>query len=759
MRHYLSTSSPFFGFGFTMAVIAFFSFSPLFARKTLNINNEKSLDALMQQAPAMSFTGSGEGRSRPFDANPALSNLTSENTGDTLKLDFFEDKRYTAVVSRVARSYDGITGITARILNSENAYCFISASAGGVSVSADIPQSDEQFFAARRDGASVLRSVKMSRLMEAARPCAEFVPGVNDGHDAHAHDDDDDGDDDEEEEHRHPAAPSVPAAPSTDDPAVIDVLVLYTDQARQWCLQDTLVSGIDDLIDQAMQKANLVFSNSNTGVTVRVVHKYQTGYRAVDSNADIMRLQGKNDGYMDDVHEKRKQYKADIVMLIAKVSVYGGQGTLLSSEGGQIENGFSYCRVQQLSWTYTAPHEIGHNLGCHHHRMQPGGTRGLYTYSNGWRGMAQNKKVSTVMTYEQFDSQGYFPHIPFFSDPQASYLGTSIGNASEANNTLTIKKSKHIVAAYSDYLNPALATLSVTPGKLAPDFDPEVKDYTVTVASGTKSVNISAAGSHSGITVIGAGNKTLSLPEHTFTVTLRGAENSTVAYTVKVIRDADEPSLKSLSVSGAALSPAFSPAVLLYSASVPADVATVEISAEADGNGTVSGAGTKSLKAGENTFEIIVTGNNGANKIYMLKIARSESGNADLSYLTAGNYALSPLFSPEISNYSVAVAHVNENVVIAAAAAHPGAAVEGTGFKPLDVGDNTFRIKVTAENGTVKVYTLIVTRTEVVKPSGDATLKSLTTDADNMNPAFSPAFTHYALSTSAERITVSAKAN
>ena len=714
------------------------------------------MDALLRQAPAMNLAGAGESRSRPFDANPALRALTSENTGDTLVLDFFEDKRYTAVVSRVARSYDGITGITARILDSENGFCFISASANGVSVSADLPQSDEQFFAAKRDGASVLRSVKMSKMMEAARPCAEFVPGVNDGKDAHAHDDD--------EDHSHPAndqatnTPFAPAAPSTDDPAVIDILFLYTDLARQWCLQDTLVSDIDDLIDQALQKANLVFSNSNTGVTVRIAHKYQTNYRAVDSNDDIMRLQGKNDGYMDDVHEKRKQYKADIVMLIAKVSVYGGQGTLLSSESGQIENGFSYCRVQQLSWTYTAPHEIGHNLGCHHHKLQTGGTRGLFTYSNGWRGKAQGNNVSTIMTYEQFDQQGYFPHIPFFSDPQATYLGTTIGSSTESNNTLTIKRSKHIVAAYSDYLNPSLATLSVNPGTLSPAFDPNVNEYTVTVPPDTKSINISATGSYSGAIVSGAGTRTLSQPEHTFTLTVRGIENTTSTYTLRVIRAATDVSLKSLSVSGAVLSPAFSPSVYLYTASVPAGVSSVEILAEAD-DAEVKGAGTKSLNVGENTFEITVTGSDGSSKIYTLKITMQGSDNAALAYLGAGNYALSPSFSPETLNYSVTVTSNTESVVINASAAHPGATVTGTGAKPLVVGDNIFYIKVTAENGTERVYTLIVSRQERETLSGDATLSSLMTDKGTITPAFSPSIFEYSISTDADAITIYAVSN
>jgi hypothetical protein len=60
----------------------------------------------------------------------------------------------------------------------------------------------------------------------------------------------------------------------------------------------------------------------------------------------------------------------------------------------------------------------------------------------------------------------------------------------------------------------------------------------------------------------------------------------------------------------------------------------------------------------------------------------------------------------------VSVANSISNVTISATANHSGASVSGTGNRSLSVGDNPFNVVVTAENGTQKTYTVIVTRAD-----------------------------------------------
>lgn len=92
-----------------------------------------------------------------------------------------------------------------------------------------------------------------------------------------------------------------------------------------------------------------------------------------------------------------------------------------------------------------------------------------------------------------------------------------------------------------------------------------------------------------------------------------------------------------------------------------------------------------------------------------------KSSNNNLKNLTVGNYAISPAFKAATTEYSVTVPYEAESVVIAAVRADEKASVAGTGTKKLAVGENTFTIKVTAENGKVKNYTVKITREEAVK--------------------------------------------
>lgn len=79
-------------------------------------------------------------------------------------------------------------------------------------------------------------------------------------------------------------------------------------------------------------------------------------------------------------------------------------------------------------------------------------------------------------------------------------------------------------------------------------------------------------------------------------------------------------SLKSLSIEGYELTPAFSQDVLEYSVSLPSDATTIKINAEVeDESAKVTGAGEVNLTEGINTLNIVVTAENGSTKTYVIK--------------------------------------------------------------------------------------------------------------------------------------------
>jgi len=178
---------------------------------------------------------------------------------------------------------------------------------------------------------------------------------------------------------------------------------------------------------------------------------------------DLYRITDPWDGYMDEVHVLRDMYYADEIVFIPKVDFTGGVAWLLNDPYGFYPDNYAVAlsRVQQSSWTYTVVHEVGHNMGCHHHidqNYQPG--PGLFYFSSGWRGTISSNNVCTVMTYEGGD---YFAdgvthyRIPYFSSPDITVDGVQIGDPVLADNTYTLKLTKTAVANYRNAPEPSLS--------------------------------------------------------------------------------------------------------------------------------------------------------------------------------------------------------------------------------------------------------------------------------------------------------------
>lgn len=176
--------------------------------------------------------------------------------------------------------------------------------------------------------------------------------------------------------------------------------------------------------------------------------------------------------------------------------------------------------------------------------------------------------------------------------------------------------------------------------------------------------------------------------------------------------------LQSMTVTGATISPAFSPDTTSYSASVPYSVSSISVSAEASHAGAKVSVSNPSLAAGgTTTVSITVTAENGATKTYQIRVTRGQdpnyvaSSNADLSSLSAGSYTLSPAFTPDVTQYYVWLPYEAEEISLSAASADNKAAFQIGAYEQLIPGAGTnIPVTVTAEDGTEKVYTVTVVR-------------------------------------------------
>ncbi|MCL2246629.1 MAG: M12 family metallo-peptidase [Lentimicrobiaceae bacterium] len=435
----------------------------------LNASGAKNLQAQESSNLIVKEIFKDADRYRLFDYNKQLVNLNPSHIGDTLLLGFFEDKQYKSVITHVERNYFGRTSIISKIVNTKFGYCFMVVSENTISIAAELPQEDESFFAVVKEGTAYLSQVKKSKLDATALNCADaLIP----------------------EQRQQQYEKSGQSNKGIDDPVVIDLLMVYTPAAAQWALESSLVTDIDDLIAQAFQKSNLAMDNSGTGITFRIAYVHLTDYVEDNTIEDLYRITDPWDGYMDEVHDLRDQYYADEIVFIPKVDFTGGVAWLLDDENGFWEDylAVALSRVQQTSWTYTAVHEVGHNMGCGHHaeQMYQAGP-GLFYYSSGWRGTISGDKVCSIMTYE---SGSYFPdgqnhvRIPYFSSPDIFIDGVVIGDPITADNVLTLKRTKTAVSNYRTAPGPMLA---VYPSSL------NFNNVIINTSSLSQSISISGA--------------------------------------------------------------------------------------------------------------------------------------------------------------------------------------------------------------------------------------------------------------------------
>ncbi len=223
--------------------------------------------------------------------------------------------------------------------------------------------------------------------------------------------------------------------------------------------------------------------------------------------------------------------------------------------------------------------------------------------------------------------------------------------------------------------------------------------------------------------------------------------------------------LSSLTVSGATIN--FNANTTTYNVTIDASSTTISATAT-DSKASVSGTGTKTLNYGANTFNVTVTSESGATKTYTINITRpkpqtkpdnnnnqstnkpstggnnnntssnnnnnnsnskeeEKSNNNYLGSLKVNGKDLK--ITKDETNYKLTVDNDIKELDISYKASDDKATIKLEGDKNLKIGENTFKIIVTAEDGSTKEYTLTVIRAEEGKKvSKNNYLKNLKID-------------------------------
>lgn len=319
--------------------------------------------------------------------------------------------------------------------------------------------------------------------------------------------------------------------------------------------------------------------------------------------------------------------------------------------------------------------------------------------------------------------------------------------------------------------NANLSSINVSKGSLSPAFDKDTLTYTVNVENADDSIEITATAEDTTSTVTGTGTKSLSEGTNTIKVKVTATDGTEKEYTINVVRatsGGEEPTpqppidddrssdkdLKSLEVAGYSINPAFNPSTTSYSLEVENNVTSVNVSAlPHDDKASVSIIGDSNLSVGVNNVNVIVTAEDGSQKIYTINVVRKGNGGSTpgeitqkssenrLSRLSAAEGNLSPAFNPNTNSYSIVVASSVDKLDLTAIAMDSKAKVEIQGNEGFVIGETkVVLITVTAENGSQRTYTISVKKSD---KDSDNKLKELTIPGVNLSPGFNPKTSSY----------------
>ena len=265
--------------------------------------------------------------------------------------------------------------------------------------------------------------------------------------------------------------------------------------------------------------------------------------------------------------------------------------------------------------------------------------------------------------------------------------------------------------------NNYLDTLFLSNGVLSPLFNKEVNNYYAVVPNNIDEIEVFATteDNTSKITT-GVGKHSLDPGLNTIQVKVRSSVGITRVYTINITREESKNNkLRGIMVKNTLneeLVPdiTFDPNINTYNYNLTSTLEYAIISViKDDENQVVVGDGVKSLSKGLNTFDVVVTAQNGDVNTYTLNIDNPLSSNNYLKSLDPSSGALLPDFDKNVMNYTLEVDDIS-NLSFDAIPEINSSKVQGHEIKPVEEGTSIRVITVTAEDGSAREYIINVTK-------------------------------------------------
>ncbi len=241
-------------------------------------------------------------------------------------------------------------------------------------------------------------------------------------------------------------------SPMVDDGSIIDILVVYTADARSG---EGSTANIEALIDLAVAETNQSYANSDIIQRLNLVHTEEVVYtESGNIGTDRNRLKATSDGFMDNVHALRDTHAADVVTLIVENGGgYCGIAYIMTTVSTAFEDSaFNVTARSCATGYYSFGHELGHIMSARHDRYADPTDNSPYTYNHGFVNVTDQWR--TVMAYNSECSASGVSctRLQYWSNPNVTYggdpMGIAEGAVDAADNHKTLNNTAPTVANF-----------------------------------------------------------------------------------------------------------------------------------------------------------------------------------------------------------------------------------------------------------------------------------------------------------------------
>lgn len=339
-----------------------------------------------------------------------------------------------------------------------------------------------------------------------------------------------------------------------------------------------------------------------------------------------------------------------------------------------------------------------------------------------------------------------------------------------------------------------LATLVPSSGTLSPTFNKSTTSYTLEVESSVSKVNFTATTTNNKAKIKSGLSCAISASPTTCNIVVQAEDGTQKTYSVKVSKKStntpdnggqnsgdngsgggseteDKPgtptnpkssdaTLSKLNVSGFTLTPVFNKNTTTYSMTVGSGISALKVEAiPTDSNAKVSISGNSGWKEGINVIKVVVTAEDGTQKVYTVNVTKkgnsqstdgtpTKSSDNYLKDIIINEGELKPKFDQNVNTYNITVPNEITKLNVNAIVNNSKAVTNITGNSDFKVCTkenlycNTVTIEVKAEDGSIRVYTINVNRSE---KGSDNKLEDLEIKNGEMTPEFDPNVYEYTI--------------